>query len=241
MHIEQVANSSFVQTSADWLSARIRRATSGGRSAVIGLSGGSTPKPIYAELGGREGIDWSLVTFFLIDERYVPADHPDSNRCMIEEALSVAIGRGAKLVAPSTALPMATCVETYERALSTMFTEQSSRDRLCGMKSSETEIHCQCVVLGLGPDGHIASLFPPLTTAAYGPSLVIRTTTDRFAARERIGVTLPVLRSADERLFLISGAEKAALLRTMQSVPTDITRYPAQALFDERTTWIWNE
>ena len=90
----------------------------------------------------------------------------------------------------------------------------------------------------MGPDGHIASLFPPLEPSAFGPAKVIHTTTEKFAVRDRISVTLPFLEFAAKRVFLITGADKRALLSKMQEENQDASLFPATALMDERTTWV---
>jgi 6-phosphogluconolactonase/glucosamine-6-phosphate isomerase/deaminase len=69
-------------------------------------------------------------------------------------------------------------------------------------------------------------------------STVIHTTTDRFAVHDRISTTLPFLLKAKKRLFLISGEKKNTLLKKMQSEMEDASLYPAQYLFDDRTTWM---
>jgi 6-phosphogluconolactonase/glucosamine-6-phosphate isomerase/deaminase len=94
------------------------------------------------------------------------------------------------------------------------------------------------VVLGMGDDAHIASLFPPVSPEAFGPALTLHTETERFAVKDRITVTFPVLLAAKKRIFLITGKEKQALLKKMQTVNEDVSLYPAQYLFDERTIWV---
>ncbi len=124
----------------------------------------------------------------------------------------------AKLLVPDTTRSIADCTTDYASML----------------KDMEPDL----VILGMGPDGHIASLFPPLSDHAYGPADVIHTTTDRFSVSDRITVTLPVLDRAKNRLFLITGAEKKALLKKLQIDNIDVALQPAGALSDERTTWI---
>ncbi|MBP7114119.1 MAG: 6-phosphogluconolactonase [Candidatus Peribacteraceae bacterium] len=208
----------FVRTASDWIRAVILKAQHEGRTATIGLSGGSTPRPVYVLLSTELGIDWSRVTFFLTDERYVPADHADSNQRMIRETLLTHEARDAKTVFPDTSLPLEACIADYELRIKALSPD--------------------LVVLGMGDDAHIASLFPPVGPEAYGPATVIHTTTDRFAVHDRLSVTFPVLLHAPQRLFLITGATKSALLTKMQKENEDVSVYPAQYLFDARTTWM---
>ncbi len=182
------------QTIADAIKAAI--ATHG--SCAIGLSGGSTPGPVYAALGKRTDIDWHKVTVVLIDERYVPADHPDSNYGMIERTLLVkgSPAYKAHFIAPDTDLPLEACVPAFAQALE--------------------ELTFDVVVLGMGDDGHIASLFPPLSDNVLGPARAAHTTTDRFAVFDRITVSLPMLQEARQRVLLVTGKAKMDVLKKVQ-------------------------
>ncbi|MSR67289.1 6-phosphogluconolactonase [Candidatus Peribacteria bacterium] len=208
----------FIATSVSYLTDAILEAQQGGKTAVIGLSGGSTPKPVYQKLSEEKTINWKRVQFFLIDERYVPTDHADSNTRMIREALLCHPGADAALLAPDTSLPLPECIADYDK-------------KIAALKPD-------LVVLGMGQDGHIASLFPPVLPEAFGPASVIHTTTESFAVRDRISVTFPVLENASSRLFLITGVEKIALLEKVQDGNQDASLFPASVLMDERTTWI---
>jgi 6-phosphogluconolactonase len=201
-----------------WLTGAILQALASSQHITIGLSGGSTPKPIYTLLATEKAIDWKRVTLFLLDERYVPHDHADSNTRMIRETLHNREAAAASLIAPDTSLPLADCIADYDAKI----------------KLIKPDI----VILGMGDDAHIASLFPLVDPRAFGPASVIHTTTDRFAVKDRMSVTFPVLLAAKSRVFLITGEKKIALLKKMQRENEDVTLYPAQYLFDERTTWI---
>ncbi len=186
---------------------------------TVGLSGGNTPIPLYRLLRNEKEIDWSRVIVFLIDERYVPPDHPDSNQRMIRETLLQSLPIPEEHITfPDTTLPLDECVRQYAQAVQ--------------------DLKPSLLVLGMGDDGHIASLFPPLPREATGSSTVIATRTDRFPVHDRVTVTLRVLLSADSRLFLLSSAAKYDLLVTLLQAPHNVSQYPAHALLDERTTWI---
>ena len=185
---------------------------------TIGLCGGSTPIPIYEALSHEGGIDWKQITFVALDERYVPASNNDSNQGMMHRRLANALSQGAMLLAPDTGKPLQECIEAYEHAIS--------------------GITLDLTIVGMGDDGHITSLFPPLNPEAFGPKLVIHTTTDCFAVHDRISTTLPFLTRGKEALFLITGQKKMDLLKTMQRESIDPCQYPAQALFGDQTTWM---
>jgi 6-phosphogluconolactonase len=209
----------FVATAVQWISSTILTLQKDlKKEVVIGLSGGSTPGPVYAKLAAEKRIAWDRVRFFLVDERYVPANAPESNQAMIRTTLLTGAAAKARITFPDTSLPLPECIDAYDKALA--------------------EITPDIVVLGMGEDAHIASLFPPVGPEAYGPKRVIHTTTDVHAVHDRISVTFPVLLDASHRLFLISGEKKKALLKKMQETNEDVSLYPAQYLFDERTTWI---
>lgn len=208
----------FITTAVQCLTDAILAAQQGGKTVTIGLSGGSTPKPIYEKLSAEKKIDWKRVQLFLLDERYVPADHQDSNAKMIREALLKNEAAGVSFIVPDTTLSLADCIAQYDKKVSSL--------------------HPDLLVLGMGPDGHIASLFPPVPPEAFGPSSVLHTTTDRFAISDRISVTFPVLESATKRVFLITGSDKSALLEKMKDGNQDASLSPASALMDERTVWI---
>lgn len=207
----------FTRSAAAWIASTIAQALAVQTTVTVGLCGGGTPKPVYTLLATDQKIDWKRVTFFLIDERYVPADHADSNQKMVRETLLNREAKDAAFIAPDTKLPLAECVAAYDKRLSTLAPD--------------------LVLIGMGDDGHIASLFPPLPHTAFGSANVIHTTTEQFAGRDRVGVTLPFLLKAPHRLFMITGAKKAALLSKMQDISEDASLYPAQYYFDERSTW----
>jgi 6-phosphogluconolactonase len=209
----------FVRTAAQWISSAIIRTVDEKGSAVVGLSGGSTPQPVYTMLAADQHVPWDVVTFFLTDERYVPSGHADSNQAMIRRTLLTRHAANATLLAPDTSLPLSACIAGYDAAVKDLG-------------------HPDLVILGMGDDAHIASLFPPVPPEAFGPAHVIHTRTDRFAVQDRISLTFPALLSAHSRLFLIGGKKKSDLLRTIEQAAEDVSLYPAQYLNDERTTWI---
>ncbi len=216
--IETKTTEEFVKTAAQWITSAIHAAAKDGHSPFVGLSGGSTPAPVYTMLPTDLSIPWDHVTFFLTDERYVPADSADSNQRMVRSTLLTRAASNARFLAPDTSLSLPACIAAYAETLK-------------GLKPD-------LAILGMGTDGHITSLFPPLPPEAYGPDDVIHTTTDKFAGHDRISLTFPILERSKKRVFLISGNEKKALLAKMQDDSQDVNQLPAVALLDEHTTWI---
>ncbi len=208
---------SFIDTAVAEIEASIL-ALDASSNVLLGLSGGSTPRPIYERLASSTKIDWSRVDCFLIDERNVPFDHPDSNAKMISETLLPQM-----LLAPRTGMMLRASITEYE-------------ERMQEYVHSGTPM---LLILGMGEDGHIASLFPGDEEAlTEAKRLVVHTQTDTFAVRDRISVTLPFIRQAAKRIFLIAGPKKAALLETMQNAEPNVLVYPAQEFLKGETEWI---
>jgi 6-phosphogluconolactonase len=155
----------------------------GARTLV--LAGGTTPERCYRLLGGD--LPWGRVTVLFGDERCVPADHPDSNYRMAKAAL-------LDRVAPATVHRMPAELGPVEGA------------RL--YDSVVRSLALDVVLLGLGPDGHTASLFPG-DAALDSEGLVAGVTRAPKPPPERVTLTLKALRSARHVLFLATGADKA--------------------------------
>ena len=187
---------------------------------TLSLSGGSTPEATYERLA-TSGLDWDVVTPWLGDERWVPPDHPDSNAAMVRRALGPG---GPRLLAPDTTLDDPhDAAERYERLLDeTLAADPDGRPGL--------------VILGIGDDGHTASLFPG--TGALG------ITDRRYVANQideegtwRLTATFPLLWAARKVLFLVQGAGKAAIVKRIleHGIP-----FPAQRVSEgaDDVTWL---
>lgn len=183
-------------------------------SCTLGLSGGSTPKPIYEALGMAD-LPWNSLRVFLVDERYIPADSDDSNQKLVRDTLlkHAAIPE-ENLLFPDTSKPLEECIQNYETAVA--------------MELSSGIPHI--VTLGLGGDGHIASLFPPVAEAGFGDHLVVHTQTDEFAVQDRISTTMVVIGSADKKIFFLKGEEKKKTWEAMMNSKEDHHRWPAKAV-----------
>ena len=164
------------------------------------LAGGSTPRGTYevlAEEPFRGAVDWARVRVFWGDERCVPPTHAQSNfRMAADTLLSRVPIPEASIHRISGELPAARAAALYEQVLRSAVPEMPPRFDL--------------VLLGLGTDGHVASLFP----GADGPddSAIAIPTSAPAEPRERVSLTLPVLNAAREILFLVSGMDKADVL-----------------------------
>jgi 6-phosphogluconolactonase len=171
---------------------------------TVALSGGSTPKSLYALLasGSIPNIPWENIFVFFGDERFVPPDHPDSNYRMVRETgLFSKIPEGNVFRVHTEDKDANTAARDYEQALRKFF----------GLRPGEFP-RFDLVLLGLGPDGHTASLFPGTAALNEQSSLVVANWVDKFQTY-RLTFTLPVLNRAASVMFLVSGAEKADIVR----------------------------
>lgn len=207
---ETTSPQDFIRTSVTILAAKIAVTISARGHCVLGLSGGSTPRPVYEALEKERGIDWSAVTIFLVDERCVPADHHESNQRMIRE-----IFPRRTIIAPDTALPAAACADEYDQHLRTLFLTKGFPD---------------IVTLGLGEDGHTASLFPPVPDEAFGERFAIHTRTKQYVSPDRITITIPVLTRATTTILLLSGEPKRIVWEEMIAAIDDTHRWPMKAI-----------
>lgn len=211
-----------------------------GRFAVA-LSGGSTPKELYARLSSeqhsfRERIDWGKVHFFWGDERHVPPDDPQSNYRMAREAML------SKLPVPAENIHRI-LAEKPDAAEAAVAYEQTLREffRLGAGALPRFDL----VLLGLGPEGHTASLFPGEllfpgnTVAADRSRLVAAPWVEKFQTY-RITLTPAVLNHAAQATFLVAGADKAEIVHEVIHGVYRPDELPAQAirLEDGRVLWL---
>jgi 6-phosphogluconolactonase len=190
---------------------RIAAAASAGGQIV--LTGGSAPRPAYERLAAM-GVDWSGCTLWFGDERCVPPDDERSNFGMVRDALldrlageAVDVRRIAGELGPDEG------AAAYERELRQSFGEEIPRFDL--------------LLLGLGPDGHCASLFPGHPALEERERLAVGVARAGLAPWvARVTLTLPVLNAARQVVFLVTGADKAAAVERAFSGQPD-PRTPA--------------
>jgi 6-phosphogluconolactonase len=188
---------------ATYLETRIRAACDERGKAVVAFSGGSTPEPMLAELprglAGRE-LPWEHVHVVQVDERVAPDGHPDRNWTMIQRALIEPAG-----LPEENAHPMP--VTDPDLKVAAVRYGALLRD-LCGEPVVLDVVH-----LGLGPDGHAASLIPG--DAALDEQELNVTLAGPYQGRVRMTLTFPAINRARSILWQISGADKAKPLRAM--------------------------
>lgn len=200
---------------------------------MLALSGGSTPRLVYPLLASRpriDAVDWSRVEFFWGDERAVPPDHPDSNfglaRALLLDHLP-GLRPAAVRRMPADAPDPGAAAARYEAELGRAFgvpPGSSHRPRF------------DLIWLGMGPDGHTASLFPAAGTLAERRRWVIPATAPPASAvAERMTFTLPLINAARAVLFVVAGADKAAAIRSIRSGSRE---FPAGRVRATSTLWL---
>ena len=186
---------------------------------TIALSGGNTPKKLYSLLGSepyRSQIDWKLVDIFWSDERCVPPDSPDSNYRMAHEVLLSHIQIPAPQVhrMPADSPGRDAASLTYTQEMQHVFGTN-------GIPNFDL------IQLGMGPEGHTASLFPHQPSLHETERLVIPVSVPK-PPPDRLTFTPPILNAARNVLFLVTGADKADALHAVLEGEYNPDEYPAQ-------------
>lgn len=198
------SSSELFQAAAEQFVTRAKSAIETKGKFCVALSGGSTPKSLYALLASSSfpSIPWDKSYFFFGDERDVPPDHPDSNYRMAWEAMlsKVPVPHGNVVRVHTEVNNANTAALEYEKTLRTFFK----------LKPGEFP-RFDLVLLGMGPDGHTASLFPGTAALNENSRMVVANWVEKFKSY-RITFTLPVLNHAACVMFLASGPEKAEMV-----------------------------
>lgn len=191
---------------------------------LVSLSGGSTPMKLYARLAS-ENIDWSRVHFFWGDERCVPVDDPGNTYGSMRGILFDKIGT--------------TNIHHVESELEPASAAQAYAHTLSGFADAPFDFpRFDLVLLGMGDDGHTASLFP-------GSQVEIETSTIAVTAHyqdrpaNRVSLTPKVFNQAREIWFLVTGAGKAETLRNVIYGERNLELYPAQRIQPVHGNLVW--
>ncbi|MGD9738029.1 MAG: 6-phosphogluconolactonase [Bauldia sp.] len=174
----------------------LREATAGGRRASIALSGGETPRTTLERLQPGD-LDWSLVDVFQVDERLVGRHNPDRNVRMIETALLSRV--------PAVAWPMP--VEDHELG------------HAADAYAASLPLTLDIVQLGLGADGHTASLIPGDAVLAAGGDVAL---TGPYQGHRRMTLTIPAINRARRTVWIVAGAAKREALAALLDGTVDI-------------------
>jgi 6-phosphogluconolactonase len=200
---------------------------------TLALSGGNTPKKLYALLASepyRDQIDWALVEVFWSDERNVPPDSPDCNYKLADEVL-------LNLVPIPATQVHRILGEQEDRDAASLAYEQELRKvfRTNGVP------HFDLIQLGMGPEGHTASLFPHQPSLRETQRLIMPVTVPK-PPPPRLTFTPPLLNAARHILFLVTGTDKAEAVQEVIEGARNPDEYPAQIVNPEQgeVTWMFD-
>ncbi len=198
----------------------------------VALSGGSTPQRLFARLAAdpyRSQVDWSSVLIFWGDERAVPPDHSESNFRMAKENLL------DRVPIPSEQIfriegerPAQEAAVRYEEVLHRAFSH----------KNEEGVPRFDLILLGMGPDGHTASLFPETAVLEERKQWVAAPWVEKFHTH-RITLTPPVFNAAKRVLFVVGGLDKDKAAEAVLEGPFQPNRYPAQIVNPGQGDVVW--
>lgn len=201
----------------------------------VAFSGGTTPQMLYSLLSSEpfsERIDWSRAEIFWGDERCVPPDHPDSNYLKAKTALLDLVPVSTDHVhrimtenAPELA------AEIYEETLLQFFSSLQDEEE-------RNQAHFDLVLLGMGDDGHTASLFPGTPAVQEQTRWVAAQYIDKLAAW-RVTLTPAIINRAKNILFLVSGAGKSYVLQRVLYGSYQPERYPSQIIRPRDGNLLW--
>lgn len=203
----------------------------------VALSGGSTPQGLFTLLAGdaslRSRTPWDQVQFWWGDERHVPPDHPDSNYGMAHKALlsriQVAAGNVHRI--HSEFEDAAQAALDYENELRAGF-----------ISGAQPLPRFDLILLGMGSEGHTASLFPGTRALNETTRLVVPNWVGKLYTW-RITMTAPLINRARSVLFLIAGEDKALALKGVLEGPHEPSQLPAQLIApaDGRLVWLLDQ
>ena len=231
---------------------RAQRAAEGDGLFRVALSGGSTPRLLYGLLASEtfQGeIPWGRIQFFFGDERWVPHTHRDSNYKMARDELFRNVNQTPAGVfpIPTEGLTPEEAAEQYAATLRREFGVLPGiggrgsgvgpeADPIPDPRSPVPEF--DLIFLGMGDDGHTASLFPHTPALKEREKLVVANYVEKLSA-QRITLTAPVLTAAQLVVFLVTGESKAPALREVLEGEYNPEEYPAQLLRDAQGEVIW--
>jgi 6-phosphogluconolactonase len=208
----------FAAEAAEQIGGTLHRMSGGRRDLRLGLSGGTTLAPVYEHLAALESVslNWNAMSFYFGDERAVPPDHPDSNYRLARETLL-------------SRIPAAP--ERIHR----MEAEQSDLDRAAREYDALLPLSLDLLLLGMGVDGHVASLFPGSPALAEAERRVVPVS-GGMPRVARLTITPPVLAQAKEIIVMVNGLAKGEAVARALEGPLDPFACPAQLV--RRATWI---
>lgn len=216
-HVEiLVDQSALIERSRKIVVDLIHEAVNARDRFTIALSGGSTPKNLYAALA-NESLPWAKIHVFWGDERYVPATHQDSNQLMARQAWLDKIEIPASNIHPmnTTGADPQQDAQRHEVELREFFQKPQ------GFPAFDL------ILLGMGDDGHTASLFPHTDALSVCDRLIAVGNKD---GQPRLTFSVPLINQANYVLFIVAGANKRPALKQVFAAQGDETQYPSRLI-----------
>jgi 6-phosphogluconolactonase len=209
---------------------------------TVALSGGSTPRAMFSLLSAEpflETVPWSSIYFFWGDERCVPPDHPESNYRMTADVMlsKVPVPRDNIFRIPAELPNPEEAAKEYTATLTSFFLAGPGANRT-GTAPLSSVPRFDLVFLGMGPDGHTASLFPHTTALQAGERIAVANYVEKFKAH-RITLTAATINNARNVTFLAAGEDKAETLRNVLEGSYQPDVYPSQLIRPRNGTLLW--
>jgi 6-phosphogluconolactonase len=220
------------EAAADFFVETARTAIDKNGRFTVALAGGSTPRSLYKLLASETHIDWPRVVFFFGDERNVLHDSPDSNFRMANETLFDALS-----IPDSNVFAWNTEISEPE-AIADDYREKLKGNPVATAPGSDLFPKIDLVLLGMGPDGHTASLFPYTSALDETERSAVANYVEKLDSW-RLTLTYPVINNAFNIAFLVSGGEKAEALKNVLDGEYDFHRFPAQGVKPTNGRLIW--
>lgn len=204
--------------------AKIQTAIESRGLCTIALSGGSTPKPLYEAIAAQQ-LPWDKIHVFWGDERYVPPDHPDSNQLMARRAWLDSVDIPAQNIhpMPTDDADPADAARKYEAHLADFFHLKRG-----GFPALDV------ILLGMGDDGHTASLFPHTEALQVRDRLITVGSKD---GQPRITFTAPTINHGRCVMFVVAGANKRPALAEIFAPEADELSYPSRLVQPQGELW----
>jgi 6-phosphogluconolactonase len=204
---------------------RIAAAQARGEVPNVGLTGGTVARLVHREIAARAAshqVDWTRVVFWFGDERFVAADSPDRNEGQAREDFLDRVGATQVYAVPDTGA----AADVHEAA-------DAYSNRLRHEGSGEFDL----VMLGMGPDGHVASLFPGAAELDDHDHIAVAITDSPKPPPERVSLTFDALNRSRAVWFLVTGAEKAAATARAWAFEGTVEETPARGINGPSITW----
>lgn len=205
---------------------------------TVALSGGSTPRKMFALLAEEPFLDtvpWSSIYFFWGDERCVPPDHADSNYLMARESLlsNAPIPEANVFRMPAEIEDAERAADEYSATLARFFLAMQTKTA-----PLQSLPRFDLVLLGMGPDGHTASLFPHTAALDVAGRIAVANYVEKFNAN-RITLTADAINNARNVTFVVAGSDKAEALKAVLEGSRQPNEYPSQLIRPKNGSLLW--